>query len=157
MENVAGPALPYAIRSDRKTAGNTSTGATNGTFVDIPFETNDLDEGVAGLITKPNNTDFTIAQPGIYKAAVTLTADPAANDIGWEFRGVLDGVALPQSRAIGTGRSASQENASNQIVYAFKTTTANQVLKVQAAPTEGVAVNIVPTYSHIFVELVRLT
>ncbi|GAB1376885.1 hypothetical protein MASR1M48_17370 [Lactococcus petauri] len=156
MENTAGPALPYAVRSDRKTAGTTSTGAVNGTFVDIPFETNDLNEGVSALITKPNNTDFRLALPGIYRASVTLIPDSGANDTGWEGRAVLDGVAIPQSAMKGSSRANNLENYGLDKTFVFKTVSANQVVKMQAAPLEGAAVDIVKQ-STFFVELIRLT
>lgn len=156
MELVAGPAMPYQVRSDRKTAGATSTGAVNGTFADIPFETNDLLAGNAGFITKPNNTDFTLVLPGIYRCGYALIADPAANDVGWEARAVLDGANIPQSGVRASSRNVAQENFSTGKTFIFQTTLSNQVLKIQAAPTEGAAVNIV-VGSTCYVELVRLT
>jgi len=158
MEPVAGPSIVHASRTDRKTAGNTSTGATNGVFKDIPFETNDFVENpTPGFISKPNNTDFTLAFPGVYRCLYALTASPGANDVGWEMRAVLDGNLIPQSRARGSGRGNAAENFTVTRSFLFRTTLANQVLKIQAAPTEGVAVNIVSEYSVCTVELVRLT
>lgn len=154
---VAGPSLPFAARSDRKTAGSTSTGAVNGTFVDIPFETNDFVENpTPGFISKPNNTDFTLAFPGIYRCEYSLRPNPAANYTGWEARAALDGVAIPQSGVIGTSRNLPNENSDTGKGFLFRTTTANQVLKIQAAPTEAAAVGI-EIGSTCSVELVRLT
>lgn len=155
-ENTAGPALPYAVRSDRKTAGATSTGAVNGTFVDMPFETNDLNEGVAGLINKISNTEWQIVRPGIYRAAYAMRPDAAGNVVGWEARAVLDGVAIPQSGIISMSENTAAENIDSGKTFIFKTTAANQIVKFQAAPTEGAAVDIV-IGSTAWIELVRLT
>lgn len=158
MDNVAGPALVYAVRSDRKTAGNTSTGAVNGTFVDIPFETNDLlVNPTPGFISKPTNTEFQLTYPGIYRCTYALTGDPPANETGWTSRAVLNGVVVPQSTSQASGRNLAQENDTNERNFVFQTTTANAILKIQAAPTEGVAVVIVPLHTTCMVELVRLT
>lgn len=158
MGPVAGPAIPFAARHDRKTAGLTSTGSVNGTFVDVPFETNDFVEAPSpGFISKPNNTDFTLVFPGVYRCVYNLTGDPGANDTGWEARAVLDGTLIPQSRLQGSGRAATQENNTVNRMFFFRTTTANQVLKIQVAPTEAAAVDIVTEYSTCAVELVRLT
>ena len=158
MDNVAGPSNVYAVRSDRKTAGNTSTGAVNGTFVDIPFETNDLlVNPTPGFISKPTVTEFQLAFPGIYRCTYALTGDPPANETGWESRAVLNGTPVPQSTSRATGRNIAQENNTIGRNFVFQVTSANSILKIQAAPTEGVAVNIVPLYSTCMVELARLT
>jgi len=156
MGVTAGPARPVAIRHETKTDAAQSTGATNGTFIDISFPTNSFLEG-SEYIEKPNSTDFRLVFAGIYRASFSVTTDPAANDTGWEARAVLDGVAISHSRIQGSGRAITAENNTIEKSFTFRTTTANQIVKFQAAPTEATATDVVPTYTSAEIELISLT
>lgn len=150
--------LRYQVRSDRKTGGSQSLGAVVGTYTNISFQTNDLNAGDTGdsLITKPNDTDFTLASAGLYRAGYNLKTDSGNNNTGVEARATLDGTALNQSYDYGETRSSNVESVALKSVFVFQTTGANQVLRFQGAPREAVASSI-EDLSTAWVELIRLT
>jgi hypothetical protein len=148
----------YQARGDRKTGAAQALGTTIATFTDILFETNDLNVGdtADNLITKPSNTQFQLALPGIYRAGYNMKTLSGNNNTGLRARAALAGTALEQSYDFGEARATAAESAGLRNTFLFQTSVNNEILIFQASPRETVACSIEPA-STAWVELVRLT
>lgn len=158
MSKTIGPSRVYASISKRKTGGNQATGAVNGTFTAVTFQTQDRALGDSDYFTNTSDTVITIAQPGIYRAYYRILAYEAAagTDHGWESRATLNGAPIAGSGSRANTRATALEAAANAAFFVFDVTAANSTFSVEGAPLEATAVQMI-NESILTLELVRLT
>lgn len=157
MGDFAGPAVPLAFGTMRKTGGLQQTTENAGVYTTWTFETLSFNF-FNGLMDRPSNTQWRVLRAGYWRVTYKLIVQPdAANDRGLRTDVFLNGgpsVFLDLRMEGGTGKTNAfreAEHSATQIIQLA----ANDILTLAGDPIDGDVIDC-QNSSTFSLELVRL-